>query len=99
MKCAACEFGFTSYNKEYVDTLPQHVKIELNAIIAGNSNGIDMSLIRMMRNGITPALIESTCRANLRVAYSNWKNCYENICKKKKQLGMKCVACHDHHRN
>jgi hypothetical protein len=68
LKCAACDFGFTSYNKDYVDTLPQGIRIELNAIVAGNSNGIDMSLVRMMRNDITPASIEGTCQANLRVA-------------------------------
>jgi hypothetical protein len=91
LKRAACNFGFTSYNKDYVDTLPQHIRIELNAIVAGNSNGIDMPLIHMMRNGIALASIESTCHANLLVAYSNWKNCYKHCCKKKADLGMNCV--------
>jgi hypothetical protein len=91
LNCYVCDFGFTSYNKDYADTLPQHIGIELNAKVAGNSNGIDMSLICMMRNGITPASIESTCRANLCIAYNNWKNCYEHHCKKKADLGMNCV--------
>lgn len=91
MKCAGCDFGFTSYNKDYVDTLLQCIKFKLSTIIDGDAYGADMSLIRMMRNGIAAASIKSTCHANLHVVYSNWMIFYEHICQKKVGLGMKCL--------
>ena len=63
-----------AYEKTYVDTLPsRQTKSKLDAIIIGNSHGIDMSLIRALRNGTRAEEIENTARSNLYALWSTSK--------------------------
>ena len=61
-----------AYEKSYVDTLSRDKKRQLNAIIVGQSNGIDMGLIRALRNGASADEVEKTARANF---YDDWSIC------------------------
>ena len=61
-----------AYDKRYVDTLSPEKKRELNAIIDGKSHGIDMGLIRALRNGASADEVEKTARANF---YNDWSIC------------------------
>jgi len=70
--CTICKTTTMAYDKRYVDTLSLEKKRELSAIIDGKSCGIDMSLVRALRNGISADEVERTARANL---YDDWSAC------------------------
>ena len=72
LKCRICNKTTMAYDKSYIDTLSHEKKRELNAIISGQSYGIDMSLVRALRNGASADEVEQTARANL---YDDWSNC------------------------
>lgn len=72
LKCPNCNKTTMAYEKSYVDTLSPTKKRELNAIITGRSHGIDMSLVRQLRNGSSAEEVENTARANL---YDDWNCC------------------------
>jgi len=72
LKCRICNKTTMAYDKSYIDTLSHEKKRELNAIISGQSYGIDMSLVRALRNGASADEVEQTARANL---YDDWSVC------------------------
>jgi len=72
LKCKYCNKTTMAYEKSYVDTLSRDKKRQLNAIIVGQSYGIDMGLIRALRNGVSADEVEKTARANL---YEDWSAC------------------------
>lgn len=72
LKCQTCNKTTMAYDKSYIDTLSPEKKRELNAIISGRSNGIDMCLIRSLRNGASAEEVEQTARANI---YEEWSVC------------------------
>ena len=72
LKCKHCNKTTMAYDKRYVDTLSPEKKRELNAIIDGKSHGIDMGLIRALRNGASADEVEKTARANF---YNDWSIC------------------------
>ena len=49
--------GWQTYESTYVATLKKHLQQELNAIIVGASDGIDLDMLTQMRNGATAASI------------------------------------------
>lgn len=82
MKCSECRGTWQTYEKGYVDTLPKFRKKELNAVIVGGSDGIDMGLVTMMRSGATARSVHQTCVANLSRWHSEMKDDYETRVKK-----------------
>ena len=72
LKCSHCKTKIMAYDKKYIDTLGFEKRRELNAIISGQSYGIDMSLVRALRNGASADEVEQTVRANL---YDDWSVC------------------------
>jgi len=72
LKCKHCNKTAMAYDKRYIDTLSPEKKRELNAIIDGKSFGIDMSLVKAMRNGTSADEVERTARA---IFYEEWSVC------------------------
>ena len=88
MTCVDCNERTMAYEKTYVDTLPsRQTKSKLDAIIIGNSHGIDMSLIRALRNGTSAEEIENTARANLYALWSTSKETYKEKCESLRKMG------------
>ena len=79
--CRDCKETTMAYEHKYVATLDQGEKSKLDAIIVGNSHGIDMSLIRAIRNGSSADEVENTARANLYTLWSTSKKAYEKKCR------------------
>ena len=78
--CRDCKQTTMAYEHDYVTTLNRQTKSKLDAIIVGNSYGIDMSLIRQLRNGTSAEEVENAARANLYVIWSTSKDSYEKKC-------------------
>ena len=80
MNCEACGMSWQTYEKGYVDTLPSHRQKELNAIIVGASDGIDMGLVRLLRSGMSARGVEKTCIANLAIWHKQMKDLWKVCC-------------------
>ena len=91
MSCSSCQKTWQSYEKGYVDTLPKYKQQELNAIVVGKSDGIDMGLVTMLRSGASALSVERTCIANLHRWNHQLKDDYTNRCQAKKNLGLNVV--------
>ena len=78
--CRDCKQTTMAYEHDYVTTLNRQTKSKLDAIIVGNSYGIDMSLIRQLRNGTSAEEVENGARANLYASWSTSKDSYEKKC-------------------
>ena len=83
LQCNKCNGFCTSYEQSYVDTFPIWRMKELDAVIAGKADGIDMALIVRMHNGTTAAEVSGSARANLRRWYASkhekWKASWEQL--------------------
>ena len=79
ISCGNCKTSIMAFEKSYVNTLSRDKKRKLNAIIVGQSYGIDMGLVRSLRNGACPNELERTARANLRAEWSMSKVIYEEF--------------------
>ncbi len=79
LKCSSlsCNFGLTSYQKDYVDTLPSVFKSQLNAIVDRRCNGIDIDVIRLEQMSNSAKSIEDATRANLYAKYKHWELLYK----------------------
>eukprot|EP00956_Cyclotella_meneghiniana_P042009 scaffold248301_cov116-Cyclotella_meneghiniana.AAC.1 len=90
MRCSneQCNGTWQSFEKSYVDTLPKHIQMMLNAIIVGRSNGVDMSLVLRLRSGDSAASVERSSRAGLSIWHSQLKSQYDSECKAKRGAGM-----------
>ena len=91
MSCSRCNATWQTYEKGYVDTLPKSKQMELNAVIVGKSDGVDMSLVTMMRSGDNPANVERTCTANLHRWHNSLKDAYKRQCRSERALGRNVV--------
>jgi hypothetical protein len=81
MQCDKCNGpGWQTYEKTYVKTLPKRQQQQLNAIIVGASNGIDMDLLVQMRNSVSAAALEKTSRSNLIRRHNALADDYKNWC-------------------
>ena len=77
LKCQTCNKTTMAFDKSYIDTLSPEKKRQLNAIIVGRADGIDMGLIRSLRNGISAEEVEQTACANFYEEWSASKRQYE----------------------
>jgi hypothetical protein len=80
MQCDKCNGPGWHYEKTYVETLPKRQQQQLNAIIVGASNGIDMDLLVQMRNGVSAAVLEKTSQSNLIRRHNALADDYKNRC-------------------
>ena len=79
--------GWQTYESTYVATLPPRLQKDLNALIVGASDGIDMDLVVEMRVGNTASSLEKSSRANLTRWHNQMKNAYTNKVENLRRLG------------
>ncbi|KAL7531651.1 hypothetical protein ACHAXR_006429 [Thalassiosira sp. AJA248-18] len=91
MSCSECSKTWQTYEKGYVDTLDKEKQMELDAIIVGKSNGIDMGLVTLLRSGDSALSVQRTCIANLVRSHEQLKASYVNRCKKKRDMNINIV--------
>ena len=87
-----CKKSWQTFEFGYVATLPKGRMKELNAVIVGKSDGIDLSLIIRMRSGSTAIGIERDCIASLQVWHDQLKADFEHRCNSTSALGFEVVA-------
>jgi len=88
LECELCGSKFQSFHYDYMITLKPHLRQELNAMIVGGGEGVEMSLVRSMKIGTKMADIEKSSRANLFSEYCVWRDDFEARCKKKIEDGF-----------
>ena len=88
MGCTTCNRTWQSFKKGYVETLPKYKQKELDAIIVGNANGIDMELVVMLRSGSSALSIQRACFANLIRWHEQLRDGYLHRCQLQRALGM-----------
>jgi hypothetical protein len=60
MTCDNCGGpGWQTYEQTYVDTLNKHQKQQLNVIIVGAADGVDMDVVVSRRKGVSATSIEN----------------------------------------
>jgi hypothetical protein len=57
MKCSKCKKHFMTHDPSYVDTLPTADQVK-REFVAGKGNGCHISLLRMLRSGLTVAQVQ-----------------------------------------
>ncbi len=57
MRCGKCKKHWLTHDPKYVSTLPMSVQLQ-QTCISTKGNGTDLSLIRMLRSGLTVAQVE-----------------------------------------
>ena len=80
--------GWQTYESTYVATLKKHLQQELNAIIVGASDGIDLDMLTQMRNGATAASIVKSSNANLVRWHDQLHSKYVTKCNEQINLGI-----------
>ncbi|KAL7531878.1 hypothetical protein ACHAXR_004286 [Thalassiosira sp. AJA248-18] len=65
--------------------------MELDAIIVGKSNGVDMGLVTLLRSGDSALSVQRTCIANLVRWHEQLKASYINRCKEKRDMKINIV--------
>mmetsp|Transcript_25656 Transcript_25656/g.51479 ORF Transcript_25656/g.51479 Transcript_25656/m.51479 type:complete len:301 (-) Transcript_25656:403-1305(-) len=92
LKCKDCNGSqWQSYEKTYVDTLSKKQQNELNAVVSGKRNGVDMGLIIDMRLGATASTIARKSLAHATRRHAQWEEEYEMNCRKLRGLGFDVV--------
>ena len=91
LKCPCGGKQFQSTETTYVKSLRRQQQLQLDAVIAGKSNGVGMDLILQMRMGVLPATIEGTSRAFLEMQHAALLDTYNAKCRSHTQLGYDVV--------
>lgn len=92
MKCRDCtSSAWQTYEKTYVVSLPKIQQRELNAVVAGASDGIDHDIVVQMRCGSTAAQIQKTSEATLTVWHNQLMDDYTKRCKSSTSNGNNVV--------
>ncbi len=64
MRCGKCKKHWLTHDPKYVSTLPMSVQLQ-QTCISTKGNGTDLSLIRMLRSGVTVAQVERLVQEKL----------------------------------
>ena len=91
LKCPCGGKQFQSTETTYVNTLRRPQQLQLDAVIAGKSNGVGMDLILQMRMGVLAATIEGASRAFLEMHHAALLDTYNAKCRSATQLGYDVV--------
>lgn len=75
MRCGKCNKHFMTHNPSYVDTLPSEDQVK-REFVTGKGNATDISLIRMLRSGLTVAQVERYIEDEVRQHYLRLKSEY-----------------------
>ncbi|KAF4713518.1 hypothetical protein FOZ62_008448, partial [Perkinsus olseni] len=68
-RCRECDRFFSTLESEYVSTLPPSDRVECKFIATPNGNAADLSIIRMMRAGLTASAAQRFIETELQQHY------------------------------
>ncbi len=75
MRCGKCKKHWLTHDPKYVRTLPMSVQLQ-QTCISTKGNGTDLSLIRMLRSGVTVAQVERLVQEEVTQHYLHLKSEY-----------------------
>ena len=85
MRCGKCKKHFTTHNTKYVDTLPSEQQIK-REFVSAKGNGSHISLLRLLRSGLTVAQVERYIEDEVREHYlqmkANYIELWDKVCTK-----------------
>ena len=78
MRCTRCKKHFMTHDARYVDTLPSAEQIKREFVTA-KGNGSHISLLRLLRSGLTVAQVERYVEDEVREHYLQMKAKYIDL--------------------
>ena len=78
MRCSKCNKHFMTHDVSYVDTLPSKKQIKREFVTA-KGNGSHISLLRLLRSGLTVAQVERYVEDEVREHYLQMKAEYVEL--------------------
>ena len=75
MRCGKCNKHFMTHDPSYVDTLPSDQQIK-REFVSSKGNGSHISLLRLLRSGLTVAQVERYIEDEVRQHYLMLKSKY-----------------------
>jgi hypothetical protein len=72
MRCGKCKKHFMTHDTAYVDTLPSSEQMK-REFVTGKGNGSHISLLRLLRSGLTVAQVERYVEDEVREQYLQMK--------------------------
>jgi phage FluMu protein Com len=78
MRCGKCNKHFMTHDVNYVSTLPSHQQVQ-REFVSGKGNGCHISLLRMLRSGLTVAQVEQYVEDDVRQHYLKLKSNYVEL--------------------
>lgn len=84
MRCSTCRKHFMSHDPTYVQTLPSGEQMK-REFVSTKGNGTHLSLIRMLRSGMTVAQVERYVEGEIREHYlvlkARYIDLWDKVCK------------------
>ena len=75
MRCYKCKKHFMTHDTTYVDTLPSEEQVK-REFVSGKGYGSHISLLRLLRSGLTVAQVERYVEDEVRQHYLKLKSQY-----------------------
>lgn len=95
MRCTSCSKHFMSHDPAYVQSLPTSEQLK-REFVATKGNGTDMSLIRLLRSGMTVAQVERFAQSEIWAEYLRRKANYVEEWDKVKSCLVWCMGVRGH---